>query len=149
MGGRGSGRRPDHRRRRQAEELRRQGLTFVEIGRRLGITPLAARRLVLLAAGRRPGDPRPCSACSAPLPRGSRGGRCPAWVAADPAAAFPERLRALRQAAGLTRRELATQAGMGVGTLAAYEQGRRRPVPQTLADLARVLGPGLVGDAPA
>jgi transcriptional regulator with XRE-family HTH domain len=70
-------------------------------------------------------------------------------VAADPAAAFPERLRALRQAAGLTRRELATQAGMGVGTLAAYEQGRRRPVPQTLADLARVLGPGLVGDAPA
>jgi transcriptional regulator with XRE-family HTH domain len=149
MRGRRSGRQPDYERRRQAAELRQQGLTFAEIARRLGITPRAARRLVLLAAGRRPGDLHPCSACSGPLPGGGRGGRCPACVAADPAAAFPERLRALRQAAGLTRRELATQAGMGVGTLAAYEQGRRRPVPQTLADLARVLGPGLVGDAPA
>jgi hypothetical protein len=123
-------------------------LTFVEIGRRLGITPLAARRLVLLAAGRRPGEPQPCSACAAPLQRGSRGGRCPQCVAADPAAPFAERLRALRQAAGLTRRELADRAAMGVGTVAAYEQGRRRPVPRTLADLARVLGPGLLGERP-
>jgi DNA-binding XRE family transcriptional regulator len=122
-------------------------LTFVEIARRLGISRLAARRLVLLAAGRRPGDPHPCSACGTPLPRCSRGGRCPTCVAADPAAPFAERLRALRQAAGLTRQELADRAGMGAGTVAAYEQGRRRPVSRTLADLARVLGPGLLGDA--
>jgi transcriptional regulator with XRE-family HTH domain len=69
-------------------------------------------------------------------------------VAADPAAALAERLRALRQAAGLTRQELAARAGMGVATLAAYEQGRRRPVPLTLADLVRVLGPGLLGERP-
>jgi DNA-binding XRE family transcriptional regulator len=128
--------------------LRRQGLTFVEIARRVGMTPLAARRLVVLAVGRRPGDPHPCSACAAPLPRNSRGGRCPKCVAADPAATFAERLRGLRQAAGMTRRELAARAGMGAGTLAAYEQGRRRPVTLTLADLARVLGPGLLGERP-
>jgi DNA-binding XRE family transcriptional regulator len=128
--------------------LREQGLTFVEIARRLGITPLAARRLVVLAAGRRPDDPHPCSACGAALSRNSGGGRCPTCVAADPAATFAERLRGLRQAGGLTRRALAVRAGMCAGTLAAYEQGRRRPEPLTLADLARVLGPGLLGERP-
>jgi transcriptional regulator with XRE-family HTH domain len=67
-------------------------------------------------------------------------------VVADPAATFAERLRALRQAAGLTRQELAARAGMGAATVAAYEQGRRQPVPSTRADLARVLGQELLGD---
>jgi hypothetical protein len=40
------GRRPDLERRRWAAALRAQGLTFIEIGRRLGITHQGARHLV-------------------------------------------------------------------------------------------------------
>jgi hypothetical protein len=53
--------------------------------------------MVLAAAGR-VGRP-PCASCAGPLPKWSRSGRCPACVAADPAAPFAERLRAQRQAA--------------------------------------------------
>ena len=45
-GKRGSGRAPDLARRRLAAALRAQGLTFTEIGRRLGITHQGARHLV-------------------------------------------------------------------------------------------------------
>jgi hypothetical protein len=44
-GNRRSGRKPDLKRRRLAAALRVQGLTFVEIGRRLGITYQGARHL--------------------------------------------------------------------------------------------------------
>ena len=139
MGGPGSGRKADPRRRRRAAALRARGLTWAEVGRRLGVSPEWARQLVL-AAG-----PPPCASCAAPLPRGSRGGRCPACVAADQAAPFAERLRALRLAAGLTQAELAARAGLCDRTVTNYERGRGRPRPSRLAALARVLGLGLFG----
>jgi DNA-binding XRE family transcriptional regulator len=116
-------------------------LTLAAIGRRVGISREAARLMVLASAL------PPCATCEAPLPRGSRGGRCPACVTADPSAPFAERLRALRVAAGLTQAELAGRAGLPLGTLGHYECGRVGPQAARLAALARVLGPGLVAGA--
>jgi transcriptional regulator with XRE-family HTH domain len=144
MGGPGSGPKADPRRCRRVLALRARGLTFAEIGRRVGVSREGARQLVRAAAGRgRPPSPR-CASCAAPLPEGSRGGRCPACVAADPAAPFPERLRAYRLAAGLTQRELAARGGVSTSAVSLYERGRGRPGPGSLAALARVLGPGLL-----
>ena len=145
MGGPGSGRKADPRRQRLAAALRARGLTFAEVGRRLGVTPEAARQMALAAAGR-PAPPR-CASCADPLPKRSRGGRCPACVAADPGAPFAERLRALRLAAGLTGARLAARAGLSYTTIRNYEGGRGRPRPRLLAALARVLGPGLLAGA--
>jgi transcriptional regulator with XRE-family HTH domain len=141
MGGPGSGRKADPRRQRLAAALRARGLTFAEVGRRVGVSREAARQMVLAPA------PPPCASCTAPLPRGSRGGRCPACVAADQAAPFAERLRALRLAAGLTQAELAARAGVSEAAVSAYECGRGRPRPRHLAALARVLGPALTAGA--
>jgi transcriptional regulator with XRE-family HTH domain len=140
MGGSGSGRRPDWPRRRRVLALRARGLTFAEIGRRVGITREAARQLVHKAAG-----PHPCACCAAPLPLGSRGGHCLACAVADPFRPWAERLRALRRAAGLTQTELAARAGVSASTLFNYERGRGRPRPSRLTGLAGVLGPGLLG----
>jgi transcriptional regulator with XRE-family HTH domain len=140
MGGKNSGRRPNLGRRRRAAELRAQGLTFAEVGRRLGITREGARQVVLAA------PPPPCASCAAPVPGGRGGGRCSDCVAADPAAPFAERLRALRLAAGLTQEELAARVGRTHATVSDYERGRRRPRPDLLAALARVLGPGVLSD---
>ena len=144
MGGPGSGRKADPRRQRLAAALRARGLTFAAIGRRLGVTPEAARQMAL-AAGR-PAPPR-CASCAGPLPARSRGVRCPACVAADPDAPFAERLRALRLAAGLTGARLAALAGLSYTTIRNYEGGRGRPRPRLLAALARVLGGGLLAGA--
>lgn len=146
--GRGTyGRRPDAERRRRALDLRAQGLTFEEIGRRLGITHQGARHLVLAAAGQRKAGPPMCVACAGPLPRGSRARRCPACVVADPAAPFGEWLWAARIRAGLTQQQLAVRAGLGAGRVHEYERGRARPRPGSLAALADVLGCGLPGGA--
>jgi transcriptional regulator with XRE-family HTH domain len=116
---------------------RAQGLTFDEVGHRLGVSRETARHLVLAAAP-------PCQSCAAPAPRLRRAGRCPACVAADPAAPFADRLWALRLAAGLTQEELGARAGLSHATVSDCERGRRRPRPGLLAALSGVLGPGLL-----
>jgi transcriptional regulator with XRE-family HTH domain len=50
-------------------------------------------------------------------------------------------LRAARTAAGLTARFLAAEAGASIATVSDLENGRVRPRPQMLADLAEVLDP--------
>jgi hypothetical protein len=140
--GRGTyGRRPDAERRRQARELRAQGLTYREIGLQLGITHQGARHLVLAAAGERRAGPPRCESCAGLLPKGSRGGRCPACVAADPDAPFGERLWAARVTAGLTQQQLADLVGVSAGRIHEYERRQARPRPGNGAALARVLGP--------
>jgi len=140
MGGPGSGRKADPQRRRRAAELRSRGLTFDEVGRRLGVSREAARQMVLAV-------PPPCQSCGAPAPRRSRAGHCPACAAADPSAPFAERLWALRLAAGLTQAGLAGRAGLSDTAVSFYERGRGRPRPDSLAALARVLGPALTAGA--
>ena len=54
---------------------------------------------------------------------------------------FGDRLRRLREAAGLTQEELATRAGLTAKGIAAIERGRRqRPYPNTIAAIATALG---------
>lgn len=50
------------------------------------------------------------------------------------------RLRRLREAKGLTQVQLAAQAGVSVGALRCWEQGRRVPLLETAAKLAGALG---------
>jgi predicted ATPase/DNA-binding XRE family transcriptional regulator len=55
--------------------------------------------------------------------------------------AFAERLRSLRQAAGLTQEELAFRAGLSPSAVGVLERGaRRRPYPHTVRALADALG---------
>ena len=53
------------------------------------------------------------------------------------------RLHVLRRRAGLTQKELAERARLGVETIAELEAGEVRPRRSTLALLAEVLGPGV------
>lgn len=62
-------------------------------------------------------------------------------VAADDRSSFGQRLRRLREAAGLTQEELAERAGLSAKAIGALERGRRqRPYPHTIRALADALG---------
>jgi transcriptional regulator with XRE-family HTH domain len=56
---------------------------------------------------------------------------------------FGARLRELREAAGLSRQELADKAGMKIGGIRDLEQGLRRPLWDSVVALAEVLGVNL------
>lgn len=62
----------------------------------------------------------------------------------------PQRLRALRQARGLRREEVAVGIGRSYEMVALLERGEARPSAQTLRRLCRVLacGPEVLGAAP-
>jgi transcriptional regulator with XRE-family HTH domain len=53
---------------------------------------------------------------------------------------FGERLRELRQAAGLSQPQLADAAGVPVGSIRNYEQGQREPYWFVVFKLAKALG---------
>ncbi len=53
---------------------------------------------------------------------------------------FGERLKAFREAVGLSQSGLAEQSGVPVGTIRDYEQGRRDPSLEAAAKLARAVG---------
>jgi transcriptional regulator with XRE-family HTH domain len=55
-------------------------------------------------------------------------------------ATFGEKLRQLRDGAGLTQEELARRAAIGVGAIRDYEQGRKGPSVASLFKLAGALG---------
>jgi transcriptional regulator with XRE-family HTH domain len=63
-----------------------------------------------------------------------------------------QRLQQLRQAKEMTQTELAEAAGVPVGTLRCWEQGRRVPLFDAAIRLARALGVSLdelAGEVPA
>jgi transcriptional regulator with XRE-family HTH domain len=151
MGGPGSGRTTDPARRRKAEALRARGLTFKEIGGRLGLTAQGVRDLLGLTP-ERPRRVRPdlrCATCWHVIPGSGTTGRtagavyCTTCLAMMPDATFAQRVRSLRVTRGLTRAALARLSGLDPSHLSLYERGRIRPRPATLARLVRVLGPGL------
>jgi transcriptional regulator with XRE-family HTH domain len=151
MGGQGSGRRTDPARRRRAEQLRARGLTFKEIGGRLGLTAQGLRYLLGLTP-ERPRRVRPdlrCATCRRVIPGIGTTGRtagavyCTTCLAMMPDATFAQRVRSLRVARGLSRPALGRLSGMDPSHLSLYERGRVRPRPASVARLARVLGPGL------
>jgi DNA-binding XRE family transcriptional regulator len=140
-GGPGSG---NHKpgRRRQAAELRAQGLTLAAIGRELNCTKQAVYQLLRPPSAYGPASrKRPaCAACRADLGGGPglQDSDPPLCLARRPRATFGQRLRAHRIALGLSRRALAEKAGVGTGTV--LEQSKHRPQPPTLRKLARALG---------
>jgi len=60
-----------------------------------------------------------------------------------PMATFGEKLKELRDAAGLTQRALAEAAGVPIGTVRDYEQGSRDPLLSNAQRLAKALGASL------
>ena len=148
MGGHRSGRPPNLERRRQAAALREQGLTLAEVGRELGISRQAAEQLVRAAGAAHLGVVR-CARCGGPLARPALRGRvpssalCRACVEQSPDVTFGQRLRAYRLAAGLNQATLAGQAGVPENSIGKYERDRAEPCADHVAQLARVLGPGL------
>jgi transcriptional regulator with XRE-family HTH domain len=151
MGGPGSGRRVDAARRQPAERLRARGLSFAEIGRRLGISREGARYLLGVARRRAP-RVRPdlrCAACRRAIPGSGATGRtagavyCLDCLGETPEATFARRLRSLRVAHGLTRAALGRACGLSGGVVASVERDAHTPRAATVVRLVCVLGPGL------
>ena len=134
-------------RRRKMAELRAKGLTFEEIGRRLGVSKQRVGQL-LHSIGTSDFTLR-CRDCGAEIvSRLNRAGRndpslCPACLTKTPGICVGERLKTHRLIAGLTQREVAAETGISPQAVALFEKGMCKPTPETLAQLVTVLGPGL------
>jgi transcriptional regulator with XRE-family HTH domain len=148
MGNANSGRRPNWRRWQQAAELRAQGLSLPEIGRRLGVTKQAvAHMLARLAecAGRPPCFPVRCGRCDKLIWTDAGSPQtgdvcCLKCLAGQPDASFGQRLKAHRVAAKVTAPELAGRAGLSLLTVCRLERDRCFPDWPTLTRLVAVLG---------
>jgi transcriptional regulator with XRE-family HTH domain len=132
-------------------ELLADGLSYAEIGRRLGITGQAIRHYVTRPL-RPPQTGVACRTCggvavAAEARVRERGeGLCPAclrWQGAP----FARVLRACRLAAGMNKSELARRSGVSYGSLREYEAGLYHPRRTNLDRLAAVLGEGLLPPA--
>jgi DNA-binding XRE family transcriptional regulator len=151
MGGPGSGARADAARRRQVAELRRQGLTLAEIGRRLHMSRQLVHHYAVAAglAGPRRGTVR-CCECQAVIATGhhtieyNRRPLCLACLEKRPDVPFSRRLKACRLARGLTADRLAELAGVPAYAVRAWERGECWPRWERLAKLIRVLGAEVV-----
>jgi DNA-binding transcriptional regulator YiaG len=110
----------------QMFELRQQGMTFVEIARRMQASPQAVHHAL------KSFDRLRCRLCQAELnqagARTTDRGKvlCLACLATHPEATFAEHLRAYRIAAGLKRKELARLTKVSVARLTSYESGFAR-----------------------
>jgi transcriptional regulator with XRE-family HTH domain len=137
--------------RRQAAELRAQGLTLREIGERLGVLPSAVSRWLRTSAS---GNPAPlpvrCCRCRSEIPEAPATSRidpaalCLRCLTLHPETPFGQRLKAFRLAAGLTEAELARRSGVPQTSLSTFELRDREPCWSTLVKLVRVLGVGLM-----
>jgi transcriptional regulator with XRE-family HTH domain len=151
MGGPGSGARRDPARGRRVVELRRQGLTLAQLGRRLHMSRQLVHYYAAAAGltGRRRGTVRCCD-CQAVIATGhhtieyNRRPLCLACLEKRPDAPFGRRLKACRLAAGLTAGQLAARSGVPAHAIRAVERGGCWPRWGRLAKLIRALGAELV-----
>jgi DNA-binding XRE family transcriptional regulator len=127
-------------------ELRATGLSFVEIGRLLGVSRQAVRRAL---------EPRPskrdvrirCRLCdrdinpAGAVPRDDRDVLCLKCLAQRPDLGFGEHLKAFRLAAGKKVVTLAEQVKVRPSVISSYEHGRTEtPTWQLLMQLLQALG---------
>jgi transcriptional regulator with XRE-family HTH domain len=146
----GQGRRPDHKRRQEAAELRAEGLTYTEIAERLGATKHDVYALLKKSGMWQPPPGICCRVCSKQIRPAGRGINyrirplCLACLAKHPDASFGERLKAFRMAAGLTLKVLGQRLGRDHQALAGYESGTCSPKWSRLVLLIRVFGAGSV-----
>jgi transcriptional regulator with XRE-family HTH domain len=134
-------------RRRQARQLRQQGLSLAAIGERLGgISRQAVHHLLNRDSRARRADEvcgRCCNAYITTIRGGSRRSRsalCRGCLVAIPEVAFAERLKTFRLAAGLTRQDLARRAQLSRDVVHIYERGSSTPCWHVLVALMQVLG---------
>jgi transcriptional regulator with XRE-family HTH domain len=108
----GQGRRPDHKRRQRAAQLRAKGLTYTEIVECLGVTKQDVFALLKHSGLWQPPPGVCCRDCGVQIIGSGRGinyktqALCLACLAKYPDASFGVRLKAFRLAAGLTLKEL-------------------------------------------
>jgi transcriptional regulator with XRE-family HTH domain len=153
MGGEGSGRRRDAARRAEAARLRRQGLTFAEIGRRLGVTRQCASALVRPPVSKRKTSaPAACYSCGRPLvalagppvpAESANDTLCLPCLSRQPETTFAQRLRSCRVAAGLSAARLCALAGLPPGYVTRHEARHSKPHARHLRQIAAALGPRL------
>jgi transcriptional regulator with XRE-family HTH domain len=145
-----SGRKPNLQRRRQVVQMRDRGLTLDQIASRFGVSKQAIWSLLHGRPLRTAARAVHCTGCGVlilspgALRRDAATALCLACLRARPAVPFAQRLQALRLAAGLSRAELATRAGVAPGSLRAYEEGVRSPQLRSATRLAGVLGADLL-----
>ena len=135
---------PNHKRREMAALLRAKGLSFREIGQRLGISKQGAQHLAQVMASRQ--RLIRCRECNARIPSSAAMRRddcnvyCIACLDNHPDVAFREHLKAYRLAAGLTMRALSLRAGLPEGMVSEYERGNYEPARWTKDKLLRLVG---------
>jgi transcriptional regulator with XRE-family HTH domain len=141
------GRPANPQRRRQIAELRATGLTYEQIGERLGISHQSVQQ-ALTRFGNARLVPIRCRECKAVIThlrtvKNNNGlVYCLACLPGD--ATFGQRLKARRLANGMTLMALNQRTGIGWNLLSKYERGVVEPKCQTLMKLIRVLGAGLM-----
>ncbi len=141
------GRRPNRQRRRLMVELRDLGLTYQQIGERLGMTHQAVQQALRYTGNARLVAIR-CLECKAILThlrtvKENNGAvYCFACLPAD--ATFGQRLKTLRLAKGLTLMTLGERTGIGWNLLSKYERDQVEPKCSNLMKLIRVLGVALM-----
>jgi lambda repressor-like predicted transcriptional regulator len=145
---------PDKARRTAIAKLRAEGLTFTEIGKRLGITRQAANEM-LHRSGERVQPPgihcRECKHEICPWNSTWRGGirknppvYCLGCLAKHPEATLGARIMAYRMHAGMSRRELSRMTGIEVNYLGRVERDTVSPLRTDLKKLELLLGTGIV-----
>jgi transcriptional regulator with XRE-family HTH domain len=128
--------------------LRAKGLTFQQIGDKLGVTRQAVEDMLERANAK--AMTVACCRCQVVIWTGRRNiannspTLCLTCLAKTPWATFGQRLKAVRVAAGLTLRELGEKAGVCWESLSHYEIDRSEPRWSTIEKLIRTLGYGLV-----
>jgi len=135
-------------------ELRAEGLSYVQIGRELGVSRQAVRRAL---------EPRPskrdvrihCRLCdqdinpAGAVPRDDRDVLCLSCLAKRPELSFGEHLKAFRLGAGMKVVTLAEKVGVRPSVISSYEHGRTEtPTWQLLMQLLQVLGVRLAVNFP-
>jgi transcriptional regulator with XRE-family HTH domain len=150
------GRTPDEERRQQVATLRAQGLTFSEIGKRLGMSRQGASDL-LIRSGKQVQLPgilcRECKREICPWNAKWRGGMhrhgpvyCLGCLAKHQQATIGERILAFRMNAGMTQAEVQAATGFRIDSLGSIERNRiTNPYWKTLKILAEFFGPELLG----
>ena len=146
---------PDVERREQVAKLRTKGLTFTEIGKRLGMSRQAAHSLLFRTDRpvQLPGIA--CRECRKEIcswnPRwhgGMKRGQlvyCLQCLGKHPEVRLGERLLAFRISAGMTRGDLEKQTGVDRNTIGQCERDGCDPFWSTLARLVEYFGPELLG----
>jgi transcriptional regulator with XRE-family HTH domain len=127
-------------------ELRAAGLSYVQIGRELGVSRQAIRRALEPRSSNRDVRIR-CRLCdqdinpAGAVPRDDRDVLCLSCLAKRPELGFGEHLKAFRLAAGMKVVALAEQVGVRPSVISSYEHGRTgTPTWQLLMQLLQVLG---------